>query len=126
MHLVFSVFTYIININKSLLTSINKLGGQVTFLLAIICPLIPEAGRYNRQVKINVRNNQPTQNRVSLTKLILNSMLPVKCSQTWSVLTYLESPYPSKQVEFLSSGSALTGHFITHSVSVITNMTVSK
>ena len=53
-------------------------------------------------------------------------MLPVKYSQTWSVLTYLASAYPGKQVERLSTGSALTGHSITHSVSVITNMTVIK
>jgi len=43
-HLVFLLFTNFININKSLLTSINKLGGQLTFPLAIYVPLIPEAG----------------------------------------------------------------------------------
>jgi hypothetical protein len=56
----------------------------------------------------------------------LNSLLPVKCSQTWSVLTYLASPHPVKQVERLSSGGVLTGHSITCSVSVITNMTVCE
>ena len=43
----------------------------------------------------------------------LNSLLPVKCSQTWSVLTYLASDYSGKQVERLSSGGVLTGYSIT-------------
>jgi len=47
-NLVFPLFTNFININKSLLTSINKLGGQVTFPQASFwyhVPMIPEAGR---------------------------------------------------------------------------------
>ena len=44
---------------------------------------------------------------------VLNSLLPVKCSQTWSVLTFLASAHPGKQVERLSSGGVLTGYSIT-------------
>jgi hypothetical protein len=57
---------------------------------------------------------------------VLNSLLPVKCPQTWSVLTFLASAYPGKQVECLSSGGVLTGHSITCSVSMIINITVSE
>ena len=35
---------------------------------------------------------------------VLNSLLPVKCFQTWSVLNFLASAHPGKQVECLSSG----------------------
>jgi hypothetical protein len=56
---------------------------------------------------------------------VLNLLLPVKCCQTSSVLNYLASAHPGKQVERFSSRDVLTGHLITHSVSMITNMTVS-
>ena len=57
---------------------------------------------------------------------VLNTLLPVNCSQTWSVMNFLVSAYPGKQVERPSSGGVLTGHSITCSVSVNTNMTVSE
>ena len=38
----------------------------------------------------------------------------------------IASAYPGKQVERLSTGGAITGHSITCSVSVITNITVSE
>jgi hypothetical protein len=57
---------------------------------------------------------------------VLHLLLPVKCSETWSVLTYLASAHPGKQVECLSSGGVLTGHSIKRSVSVITNMTANR
>jgi len=44
---------------------------------------------------------------------VLNSLLPVKCSQTWSVLNFLASAHPGKQVERLSSGGVVTGYSIT-------------
>ena len=43
----------------------------------------------------------------------VNSLLTVKYSQTWSVLSFLLSAHPGKQVERLSSGGALTGYSIT-------------
>jgi len=52
-------------------------------------------------------------------------MPPVRCSQTWSVLTYLASAYSGKQVERLSTAGVLTGHSITRNVSVVTNMTAN-
>jgi hypothetical protein len=44
---------------------------------------------------------------------LLNSLLPIKCSQAWSVLSFLASAHPDKQVERLSSGVVLTGCSIT-------------
>jgi hypothetical protein len=44
---------------------------------------------------------------------VLNSLLPIKCSQTWSVLSFLAPAHPDKQVECLSSGGVLTGYSIT-------------
>jgi hypothetical protein len=44
---------------------------------------------------------------------VLNSLLQVKFSQAWSVVSFLASTYPGKQVERLSSGGALTGYSIT-------------
>ena len=44
---------------------------------------------------------------------VLNSLLPVKCSQIWFVLTYFASDYSGKQVEGLSSGGVLRGCSIT-------------
>ena len=38
----------------------------------------------------------------------------------------IASTYPGKQLARLSTGSVLTGHSITHSVSVNTNMTVRE
>ena len=38
----------------------------------------------------------------------------------------IASAYPGKQVERLSNRGAITGHSVTCSVSVITNMTVSE
>jgi hypothetical protein len=57
---------------------------------------------------------------------VLNTLLPVKCSQTWSVLNFLASPHPGKQVECLSNGGVLTRQSITRSISVITNMTARE
>jgi len=57
---------------------------------------------------------------------VLNLLPPVKYSQTWSVLKFLASAHPGKQVECLSSGGVLTGYSITRNVSVITNMTVRE
>ena len=51
--------------------------------------------------------------RYPTTIEVLNSLLPVKCSQAWSVLSFLASAYPGKQVECLSSGGVLTGYSIT-------------
>jgi len=42
------------------------------------------------------------------------------------LVKFLVSPHPGKQVQRLSSGGVLTGHSITRSVSVITNMTVRE
>ena len=91
------------------------------------------------QVKINVCGMDCTVKSKSLyvansldktqyltTIAVLNTLLPVKCSQTWSVLNFLASTHPGKQVECLSSGGVLTGHSITRSVSVITNMTARE
>jgi hypothetical protein len=59
-------------------------------------------------VAINREKTQyPTQIEV------LNSLLPIKCSLTWTVLTYLASAHPSTQVERFSSAGALIGHSIT-------------
>jgi len=43
---------------------------------------------------------------------VLNLLLRVKCSQTWSVLTFHASAYPGKQVEHLSNAGVLTGHSV--------------
>ena len=43
----------------------------------------------------------------------VNLLLTDKFSQTWSVLNFLASAHPGKQVERLSSGGALTGYSIT-------------
>jgi len=57
---------------------------------------------------------------------LLNPLLTVPCPQMWSVLNLLACPHPSKQAEHFPSRGAITGHSITCSVSVITNMTVRE
>jgi len=57
---------------------------------------------------------------------VLNLLLPVKCSQTGSVLIYLASAHPGNQVDTSAREGALAGHSITCNVSMITNMTFSK
>jgi hypothetical protein len=79
-------------------------------------------------VKSKLMNVAITQDKTQYPTPIevLKSLLPVKCSQTWSVLNFLKSSHPGRQIERLLSVGVLTGYSVTRSVSAITNMTVRE
>jgi len=91
-----------------------------------VAEVVQEHGDSTVKSKLmNVAIN-PDKTQYPTATEVLDLLLPVKCSHTWSVLTFLASAYPGKQVECLSSGGVLIGYSVTRNGSVVTNMAVRE
>jgi len=66
-----------------------------------VAKIVEEHGDFTVKSKLtNVAINLDKTQYPTPTE-VLDLLLPVKCSHTWSVLTFLASAYTGKQVEYL-------------------------